>query len=504
MTTATATPKTKIQDIPLSEISPAPWNKERPVDDAFVRSLREQGQLVTSMVRPAEGGYEIVYGHRRSVGLELAGYETMRCEVRELTDQEAEELGALENAQRRGLDWQQQCGLIEGYLERHQDEDAPARIASALGLTTAQVKRRARMLANLSPKWHEAIKEAKLPAWTADHFELLTIFDEKRQEAIHKEIQYRAGTMTLAELKEEISDSSKALKSAPWDLDDVTLFAKAGACNGCPKRDDAQVDLLGEVVQQGKKGVSCLDEDCFAKKLANYTKRKEAALLEKHPDAVKVGPSWGKAPKDALRPHEVTEAKKGDKGAVPAIQYGDGGKVTLSYVKVKKSAAEKASPKDAAKEAERKRLARIEALALDKLIAIVQDLDTEFTEEAYDALLQYCLVEGLRINIDEEDAEKRIRAFAKKPVTTDELWEVASERMVARVNSAKWALDRGWGQDEGEDLVELVAWMVSADLAELRKEAEAEVDAGPTDAAAEALGDGSAADELDEEEMPEE
>ena len=83
MTTATAPRKASAtRDIPLDQLHPAPWNKVRPVDEAFVQSIRDHGQLVTSMARPhptLEDEYEIVYGHRRHAGLEAAGKETMRC-----------------------------------------------------------------------------------------------------------------------------------------------------------------------------------------------------------------------------------------------------------------------------------------------------------------------------------------------------------------------------------------------------------------------------------------
>lgn len=473
----------EVRAIPLDILHSAPWNKERPVDEAFVQSFRDHGQMVTSMARPhpsIPGAFEIVYGHRRAEGLRQAGqFATMRCEVRDLSNQEAEELGALENAQRRGLSWQQTCNLIEDYLGRHMDEDAPARLAGALGLSTAQVKRRARLLAGLSPSWLDAIKGDQLPGWTVDHYEILAIFDEKRQEQLHKDLRYRAAELTVKDLKEEISDTSKTLKSAPWDLDDVTLYGKAGACNGCPKRDDAQVDLLGEVTQTKKGGASCLDEACFAKKLAAFTKRKEADLLEKQPGAVKVGPSWGKAPKDALRPHEVTDAKKGDKGAVPALKYGEGGKVTLGYVKVKKSAKDP-SEKDEAKQAEERRLKRIEALAIENLIALVDDPDAEFTDDAAPLLLQYCLVKGCGLQLEDEEEIKRVRAFAKKPVTLEELWIIASTDMRKTLNCAKNSLDYNCDRKDIEAAVELVAWMIDADLKVLRKQAAAEVDAKPT------------------------
>ena len=83
-----------IVDIPLDEISDFPDHpfKVR-MDDAMMEmadSIKRYGVLVPGMVRPKEGGgYEMVAGHRRKMGSELAQKATMPCLVRDLTDDEA-------------------------------------------------------------------------------------------------------------------------------------------------------------------------------------------------------------------------------------------------------------------------------------------------------------------------------------------------------------------------------------------------------------------------------
>ncbi len=63
-------------------------------DDAEMRSLMESvktgGVNQPALVRPrADGGYEIIAGHRRQKASELAGYANMPCIVRNMTDDEA-------------------------------------------------------------------------------------------------------------------------------------------------------------------------------------------------------------------------------------------------------------------------------------------------------------------------------------------------------------------------------------------------------------------------------
>ena len=80
----------KIRDIPLSEIDDFPDHpyKVRDDDDMqnLVESIKERGVITPAMVRQKEDGrYEMVSGHRRKRACELAGLETLRCEVVDLS-----------------------------------------------------------------------------------------------------------------------------------------------------------------------------------------------------------------------------------------------------------------------------------------------------------------------------------------------------------------------------------------------------------------------------------
>lgn len=83
-----------VQDIPLSAIREFPNHpfKVR-MDESMmemVNSVAQYGVLVPALVRPkANGGYEMIAGHRRMKASELAGRDSLSCIVRELTDDEA-------------------------------------------------------------------------------------------------------------------------------------------------------------------------------------------------------------------------------------------------------------------------------------------------------------------------------------------------------------------------------------------------------------------------------
>lgn len=95
----------KIFDIPLSEIDDFPDHPYRVLDDEdmqnLMESISERGIITPAMVRKKEDGrYEMISGHRRKHASERLGLETIRCEVVEVSRDEAIILMVDSNAQR--------------------------------------------------------------------------------------------------------------------------------------------------------------------------------------------------------------------------------------------------------------------------------------------------------------------------------------------------------------------------------------------------------------------
>ncbi len=84
----------RIRDIPISEIDEFPdhpfkvlMNEDM---EQLVESVKRNGVMTPATVRLKEDGrYELISGHRRKKACELAGLETLKCEVKELTRDEA-------------------------------------------------------------------------------------------------------------------------------------------------------------------------------------------------------------------------------------------------------------------------------------------------------------------------------------------------------------------------------------------------------------------------------
>ena len=95
----------KIFDIPLSEIDDFPDHPYRVLDDEdmqnLMESIRDRGVITPAMVRKKDDGrYEMISGHRRKHASERLGLETLRCEVVEVSRDEAIILMVDSNAQR--------------------------------------------------------------------------------------------------------------------------------------------------------------------------------------------------------------------------------------------------------------------------------------------------------------------------------------------------------------------------------------------------------------------
>ena len=98
----------RVQQIPLSELHPFVNHPFKVIEDESmlrtVESVARYGVLIPAIARPrAEGGYEMIAGHRRHHASEMAGKETMPVIVRELDNDAATILMVDSNMQRETI-----------------------------------------------------------------------------------------------------------------------------------------------------------------------------------------------------------------------------------------------------------------------------------------------------------------------------------------------------------------------------------------------------------------
>ena len=125
-----------IMDVPLSELYPFSDHPFKVKDDDKMQetaeSIREYGVLVPALARPrAGGGYELISGHRRKRGCELAGLEAMPVIVRELDDDAAVIVMVDSNIQRESLLPSERAFAYKMKLEAIKHQGARADLTSS-------------------------------------------------------------------------------------------------------------------------------------------------------------------------------------------------------------------------------------------------------------------------------------------------------------------------------------------------------------------------------------
>lgn len=98
----------RVQEIPLDQLKPFKNHPFKVCDDQRMLdtadSIREYGVLVPAIARPdPNGGYELISGHRRKRGCEMAGLQTMPVIVRNMDDDAATIVMVDSNLQREEL-----------------------------------------------------------------------------------------------------------------------------------------------------------------------------------------------------------------------------------------------------------------------------------------------------------------------------------------------------------------------------------------------------------------
>lgn len=150
----------------------------------LAESIQERGVLVPGLVRPRKaGGYEIVAGHRRKRGSEIAGQKTMPVICRELTDDDATVIMVDSNIQRENLLPSEKAFAYRMKMEalRHQGRkgDDSARSVGEKGGDNARSVQRYIRLTYLLPELLEAVDQKKI-AFIAGA-ELSFLLEEEQQ-----------------------------------------------------------------------------------------------------------------------------------------------------------------------------------------------------------------------------------------------------------------------------------------------------------------------------------
>ena len=205
----------KIRDIPLSQIDEFPDHPFKVLMDEdmqqLVESIKRNGVMTPATVRLKEDGrYELVSGHRRKKACELAGLEALKCEVKELTRDEAIIVMVESNLQRstilpseKAFAYKMRLEAMKRQGERTDLTSAPMvqkltsreKIAEKSGDSHEQVRRFIR-LTELVPEILQMVDERQIAFRPAVEISYL---NEEQQYTLLEAMSYNDATPSLAQ-----------------------------------------------------------------------------------------------------------------------------------------------------------------------------------------------------------------------------------------------------------------------------------------------------------------
>lgn len=255
-------PKGKRRDIDIALIDFSPKNYRKIFNPNEITELAESlaryGPLHEVTVRPMPTGrYELVIGERRLRAAHEAKLKELPTRVRELTDEQADEIRLAENLKRVNPHPLEEAQLIAGMQREGKNiDDIALRIGKSKTFVYSRIK-----LSGLIEAIQEIFIVNKITIQEA--FDIATLAPEMQQELFD---QYLSGWQDKERLNANISHAVSRFKCdlnrAPFDTGDETLILNAGACGNCPFNSATLTSLFPELAKEAR----CHNRGCYSQK----------------------------------------------------------------------------------------------------------------------------------------------------------------------------------------------------------------------------------------------
>lgn len=207
-----------VQVLRLEQIRTNPAQPRRTFDperlEALAASLKERGALQPIVVRPIEGGYELVAGERRLRASKIARLETVPVIVRNVRDDDMLELALIENVQRENLNPVEKARAYRTLIQKYglSQED----VAKRMGEDRSSVANIIRIL-GLGERSLELLASGELSVGHGKA--LLSIPDATKQGAVAEQIvsegwSVRRTESAIAEVNKPAAESRQSPESS--------------------------------------------------------------------------------------------------------------------------------------------------------------------------------------------------------------------------------------------------------------------------------------------------
>ena len=192
--------------LPLKIIRPAKFQTRTQEIESQKQSIRElslsikrHGLLQPIIVRPADGGFEIVAGHRRFHACKSLLWRAIPSYIRELSDMAAFEIQLVENIQRETLNAVEQARAFEMYVTDY-GWGGVTKLANAIMKSEQYVSSRLQLL-KLPKAVLERVISGQLKVSHA--LELVTMERDSKETAAHSIVEENMSIREIRKLKQE-------------------------------------------------------------------------------------------------------------------------------------------------------------------------------------------------------------------------------------------------------------------------------------------------------------
>lgn len=213
----------------LDLIDRNPYQPRQSFDEAEIAdlcdSIRSHGFLQPIVVRPEADRYQLIAGERRMRAAQLASWERVPVQVRQVDDRQVAELAIVENVQRKDLNAIEKAASFQRYLQEYgctQEE-----LAERVSVDRSTVANLIRLL-ELPESVKQMVVEGAISQGHARA--LLPLGDEAEQESFAKRVA--EDSLSVRATEQAVQEHIRQADADPLSLvgaDEATVARKAAA-----------------------------------------------------------------------------------------------------------------------------------------------------------------------------------------------------------------------------------------------------------------------------------
>jgi ParB family chromosome partitioning protein len=206
------------QWLPLALITANPYQPRKHFEESEIAdlcdSIRTHGFLQPIVVRrDSSSGYQVIAGERRLRAAQMAGWERVPVQLREVPDRQMAELAIVENVQRKDLNAIEKAASFKRYIEEY--HSTQEELAARVNIDRSTVSNLLRLL-ELPPEIKEMVVRGDI---TAGHAKaLLPLGDEHEQMEFARRVQ--KDSMSVRAIEQAVSDHIRRTDSEPLSIVD--------------------------------------------------------------------------------------------------------------------------------------------------------------------------------------------------------------------------------------------------------------------------------------------